>query len=178
MTSDVDAFIMTNDILDPLEMSSKQIWLYQYIHTLNTGSTLPMSFIAMKALVWREILEYDSSLDKPEIGVMGNGLEKMVEHYGKKMNFPTASWGTDQNIISYAIMSSGFCSLPKMHSLWQHINLVPRSFDDQNTCWHGDVGNCNINNALLNCQWWHFTPHQTVTDLQKKFREIMNQVQK
>lgn len=85
-----------------------------------------MSFIAMKALVWREILEYDSSLDKPEIGVMGNGLEKMVEHYGKKMNFPTASWGTDQNIISYAIMSSGFCSLPKMHSLWQHINLVPR----------------------------------------------------
>ena len=85
-----------------------------------------MSFIAMKALVWREILEYDSSLDKPEIGVMGNGLDKMVGHYEKKMDFPTDSWFTDQNIISYAILSSGFCSLPKMNSLWQHINLVPR----------------------------------------------------
>ena len=85
-----------------------------------------MSFIAMKALVWREILEYDSSLDKPEIGVIGNGLDKMVGHYEKKMDFPTDSWFTDQNIISYAILSSGFCSLPKMNSLWQQINLVPR----------------------------------------------------
>ena len=39
MTSDVDAFIMTKDILDPLEMYSIQIWLYRYIHTLKLVST-------------------------------------------------------------------------------------------------------------------------------------------
>jgi hypothetical protein len=39
MTSDVDAFIMTKDILDPLEMYPVQIWLYQYIHTLKLVCT-------------------------------------------------------------------------------------------------------------------------------------------
>ena len=39
VTSDVDAFIMTKDILDPLEMYFMQIWLYQYIYTLKLVPT-------------------------------------------------------------------------------------------------------------------------------------------
>ena len=68
VTADVDAFPMVPDILSrALELTDKKVWIFQYLHTLTTGGTFPMSFIAMKKALWTSIVpERDvGSLSKP-----------------------------------------------------------------------------------------------------------------
>jgi hypothetical protein len=72
VTADVDAFIMTPDIYKPLLLPKRQIWLYRYAFTLGSGSTFMMPFIGAKADVWRHMLEYDSSQDVLDEGLLGS----------------------------------------------------------------------------------------------------------
>ena len=138
VTADVDAFVMTKDIYKPLLLDRK-IWLYRYGFTLGSGSTFMMPFIGIKASVWKDILEYDVSMDRPDKGLLGNGLPAMIQNYGKKMNFnDDYTWDIDQHVLSYAILNSGLCSLPTANNLWSELNLKPNLFNDHDTCWHGN----------------------------------------
>jgi len=186
VTADVDAFVMTPDTYKPLLLPGRQIWLYRYAFTLGTGSTFMMPFIGIRASVWRNILEYDLSMDQPEKGRLGNGLPKMIEEYGTKMSFKESyTWDIDQHILSHAILKSGICSLPKDNKLWKELNLEPNEFDDSKTCWHGSGIYEDCNNVLWsrnmfirysggNCKWWHFYPTETYANLRSKFQEIMD----
>ena len=139
VTADVDAFVMTKDIYKPLLLDRK-IWLYRYAFTLGSGSTFMMPFIGITAKTWKDILEYDVSMDQPAKGLLGNGLPAMIENYGQKMNFSDDyTWDIDQHVLSYAILSSGLCSLPTANKLWKELNLTPNLFNDHNTCWHGKI---------------------------------------
>ena len=127
VTADVDAFIMTPDIYKPLLLPNRKIWLYRYAFTLGSGSTFMMPFIGAKAHVWKEMLNYDPSLDFPEEGILGNNLPKMIDTYSKKMNFSdTYTWDVDQHIVSYGILNSGYCTLPTQNKLWKELKLEPK----------------------------------------------------
>ena len=127
VTADVDAFIMTADTYKPLQLLDRKIWLYRYAFTYGTGATFMMPFIGIKASVWKEILDYDDSLDEPKKGLLGNGLTKMVEDYGMKMTFSDSyTWDIDQHILSHGILKSGYCSLPGDNKLWKELGLEPK----------------------------------------------------
>ena len=133
----------------------------------------------------KTLLEYDSSKDDPDHGVIGNNLPRMIQTYAQKMNF-TSTWYSDQDIFTHAILSSGLCSLPQDHSLWTTLNLQPRiGIDDSKTCWKGSAlfEDCNNDSTMRNmklrfhghnCKWWHFAPRETYSDLKSKFDEIMS----
>jgi len=186
VTADVDAFVMTKDIYKPLLLPGRQIWIYRYAFTMGTGATFMMPFIGIKASVWKNILQYDVSMDQPDKGILGNGLPKMIEDYGTKMSFSeNYTWDIDQHILSHAILSSGICSLPGDNKLWKELNIEPREFDDGKTCWHGSGIYEDCNNVLWtrnlyirykgnNCKWWHFYPSETYAELRSKFQEIIN----
>jgi len=186
VTADVDAFVMTKDIYKPLLLPGRQIWIYRYAFTMGTGATFMMPFIGIKASVWKNILQYDLSMDQPNKGILGNGLPKMIEDYGTKMSFSDSyTWDIDQHILSHAILSSGICSLPGDNKLWKELNIEPREFDDGKTCWHGSGIYEDCNNVLWtrnlyirykgnNCKWWHFYPSETYAELRSKFQEIIN----
>ncbi|XP_023341269.1 uncharacterized protein LOC111711213 isoform X2 [Eurytemora carolleeae] len=55
ITADVDAFVGTPHILDPLNQT-KAVWIWQYELTEQGGETFAMSFIAATSLIWRDIL--------------------------------------------------------------------------------------------------------------------------
>ena len=127
VTADVDAFVMTSDIYKPLLLPGRKIWLYRYGFTLGSGATFMMPFIGIKASVWRQILDYDNSLDLPQKGLLGNGLPALVEKYGAKMNFSQSyTWDIDQHVLSHAILNSGLCSLPGDNKLWQELGITPK----------------------------------------------------
>ena len=126
ITSDVDAFIMKREIVNPLLLPDIKIWIFRYMLTYVTGYSFHMVFIAMKKTFWKQILHYDSSLDEPNIGLIGNGLPKMIFEYGKKMIFDQNTWDIDQQILSHAILESGLCSLPESNNLWKQVNLKSR----------------------------------------------------
>jgi len=186
VTADVDAFIMTPEIYKPLMLINRKIWLYRYAFTLGSGSTFMMPFIGAKAHVWREMLEYDATEDDLNQGILGNNIPKMIKTYSKKMNFSeNNTWDEDQHIVSYGILSSGYCTLPISNNLWKELGLQPNFFDDTETCWHGSGIYEDCNNVLWsrnlfirykgkNCKWWHFYPYETYAELRSKFEEIMS----
>merc|ERR1712223_1507771 len=187
VTADVDAFVMTPEIYQPLiKMPKKKIWLYRYSNTVSSGSTFMMPFIGAKAHVWREILEYDESGDFPNQGNIGNNIPNMIKSYGMKMNFnDSCTWEQDQHIVSYGILNSGYCTLPITNKLWKELGIKPKCIDDTETCWHGSGIYEDCNNLLWSrnmmirykgkkCKWWHFTSHETKEILDSKFKEIIS----
>jgi hypothetical protein len=51
LTSDVDAFVMSSELTEPLELIQTQAWIFQYSHSVesaNDEATFPMCFIALK----------------------------------------------------------------------------------------------------------------------------------
>ena len=144
VTSDVDAFPMTNEMIAPLvRLKERSIWLYRYGLTYASGATFMMAFIGAKAHVWRDILKYDYN---PKIhSDIGQGLPQWIEKYAQiftngnsnisnitsnntisaitKSSNNTYTWEVDQLIISRAILESGLCTLPANNSLWAAVNL-------------------------------------------------------
>ena len=56
ITADVDAFIMTPFILQPLgQFEDKTAWIWQYEHTATTQDTFAMSFIGF--MFWSKLLK-------------------------------------------------------------------------------------------------------------------------
>ena len=127
VTADVDAFIMTKQIVAPLVLlSDRSIWLYRYSFTLGTGSTFMMPFIGAKAHVWRSMLKY-KSYDPQIHSDIGQGIKAWIDQYGRYMEFgEDYTWEVDQHITSRAILESGLCSLPEDNKLWSDLNLKPR----------------------------------------------------
>ena len=128
VTADVDAFVMTPDIYKPLLLPGRDIWLYRYGMTLDSGCTFMMPFIGIRVKIWKDILAYDAKWDLPMQGLLGRGLPKMVDEYKEYINYQgdESGWWIDQAILSHAILKSGICSLPIDNALWQTVNLNPR----------------------------------------------------
>lgn len=175
LTADVDAFIMTPKMVLPIKaLRRKQIWIYRYALTFDMGNTFMLSFIGARAKTWKQILDYSGD------------IPQMMANYSQRMNFPEGyTWDRDQHIVSYAILKSQLCSLPKDNKLWKELNLEPNEQDDSQTCWHGSGAFEDCNNKLWSrniliryhggtCKWWHFYPTETTKDLQNKFNEIMS----
>eukprot|EP00094_Tigriopus_californicus_P001027 TCALIF_00994-PA protein Name:"Protein of unknown function" AED:0.19 eAED:0.19 QI:0/1/0.66/1/1/1/3/108/391 len=175
LSADVDAFIMTPKMVLPIKvLRRKQIWIYRYASTFDLGNTFMLSFIGARAKTWKQILDYNGD------------IPQMMATYSQRMNLPEDyTWDRDQHIVSYAILKSQLCSLPKDNKLWKELNLEPNERDDSQTCWHGSGAFEDCNNKLWSrniliryhggaCKWWHFYPTESVQDLQAKFGEIMS----
>lgn len=146
------------------------------------------TFAGIRKSVWKTLFKYDSSQDDLEAGLLGNGLPKMIATYDALLNFTGGAWSIDQDIFTHEILSTGLCSLPKKHVLWDRLKIdpkIPREFNDSQTCWHGSAIYEDCNNASWernmkirylghNCKWWHFTPQERYPALKSKFDEIMS----
>ena len=83
------------------------------------------------------------------------------------------AWNMDQNILTYLILKSGLCSVPKEHPLWSLLGLEAKPFDDSNKCYHGNEFNCYAKRQNNQCKWWHFMTSETKIDLAKKYHEVV-----
>ncbi len=55
-TADVDTFVISRDIFDELWANQGKVSILQYDNTLFTGKTFAMTFIAMKASMWWQLI--------------------------------------------------------------------------------------------------------------------------
>jgi len=172
ITADVDAFIMTTEILRPLK-KKVSVWIWRYELSYQMGYTFMMPFIGARSKTWKSMLWYNGS------------LSSMVSHYRDIMDLSSDyTWDVDQHIVSHSIISNKLCSLQKTNKLWAELKLEPEPFPDMKTCWHGSgiFEDCNnklwSRNAMIRyqgggCKWWHFYPDEGVNELENKFKEIM-----
>ena len=119
ITADVDAFIMTPDILLPLtNASSVSVWVWRYELSYTSGYTFMMPFIGARSKTWQEIIWYNGS------------LAATVSHYKSLLNMSQEAefWDTDQDIVTYSLVANKVCSLQKSNALWQKLNLPPKPF--------------------------------------------------
>ena len=202
MMSDVDAFITSNEVLEPLiNYPEKQIWIYRYELTEAKGYTFMLQFISAKASAWRRLMS---------IAGVVKDVEEIFEDFReifKLVSDKSYIWDVDQKIVSRNILEKELCNLPKNNKLWENLNLNPRyrkffkvhlvliyctcknsffffrTVDDSNSCYHGRVAfeDCNsamwYRNTLIrymggNCKWWHFYPYETKVDMERKYEEI------
>ena len=174
ITADVDAFIMTGDILKPLK-KPVDVWVWRYELSYNTGYTFMMPFIGARAKTWASLLQNSTS------------ASSLVATNRKLLGLPEstsgANWDLDQKILTRAILDAGYCSLPPTNSLWKELRLEPKPFPDA-SCWRGSGiwEDCNnrlwTRNAMIQwqgggCKWWHFYPDEGVAELEQKFQEIL-----
>ncbi|KAK6192458.1 hypothetical protein SNE40_003922 [Patella caerulea] len=149
VTSDVDAFVMDINIFKPLE-ENYRVWIFQYQRFVQSGGTMPMTFIAMTAGDWKNIIGVNSPTDL--VRTNGNLLRS------------ASQWNYDQIFISYVILKSKLCFLPKIHQLWKIVKLDPLQYDfnDSRTCFHGGFKyhDCTYMRTHQpgGCTWWHFYP--------------------
>ena len=66
VTMDVNAFVVTAKILDPLSfMPDAEAWVFQYHETAGiqtgTGESFNQNIMSMRAKTWRRILDFRSS---------------------------------------------------------------------------------------------------------------------
>jgi len=172
ITSDVDAFIMTKDFLQPLKEDEK-VWIWQYQRAVDESITFAMSFIGATSQVWRELLNYRGT------------LESLVEDYNRLINFKDSAdvqWSIDQLIITHVILKSGLCSLSSRRwKVWKEVNLNSTKARDSESCWKGGrmFDDCNKQNSRGNrrgrysCSWWHFFPEERTKQMDQKYRDIL-----
>ena len=55
-------------------------------------------------------------------------------------------WDWDQNILSWALLSSGLCGLDTNNKLWSTLGLAPR--DSQGQCWGGSTRYDDCNSGM------------------------------
>ena len=125
ITADVDAFIMTSDILLPLtNASSVSVWVWRYELSYASGYTFMMPFIGARSQTWQEMIWYNGS------------LAATVNHYKNLLNISQEAelWDTDQDIVSYSIIAHKKCSLQKSNTVWAKLNLPPRPFQGKHNC--------------------------------------------
>ena len=118
ITADVDAFIMTPDILVPLKKSEVSAWVWRYELSYTNGYTFMMPFIGARSRTWKEIIWYNGS------------LAATVSHYKNLLNISQEAefWDTDQDIVTYSLVANKLCSLQKTNPLWKKLNLPSKPF--------------------------------------------------
>ena len=174
VTADVDAFIMTGDILKPLKKPFI-VWVWRYELSYNTGYTFMMPFIGARAKTWASLLKH--STNSSDLAATNRRLLGLPDS-------PADSWDLDQRILTRAILDAGHCSLPASHALWKELKLDPKPFPDAG-CWRGSGiwEDCNnrqwTRNAMIRwegggCSWWHFYPDEGKNELEEKFQEILS----
>ncbi|KAK6192287.1 hypothetical protein SNE40_003781 [Patella caerulea] len=163
VTSDVDAFVMDFNIFKPLE-ENYRVWIFQYKRFVQSGGTMPMTFIAMTADDWKNVIGVNSPTDL--VSANGNLLKS------------ASQWFYDQTFISYANLKSKLCFVPWIHPLWKIVKLDPLRYDfnDSGTCFHGGLKyhDCTYMRTHQpgGCTWWHFYPHERSDSLYKAFYRI------
>ena len=173
ITADVDAFIMTPKILEPLKRNVK-VWIWRYELSYVNSYTFMMPFIGARSSTWKEIIWFYGD------------LQETVNHYRKLIKISsTEAWDIDQDIVTYSLLTNKLCSLQENNKVWSKLHLDPAPFRDSDTCYHGNGLNEDCNNVLWQrnamikykgggCRWWHFYPYEGVKELEDKFQEIMN----
>lgn len=186
MTVDVNLFVMTKDILNPIFSNPRMTaWvpLYQLLFVDKEFSrdnpprhkTFNQNMIAMRARTWLTITGYQGNLTQ---------LVKSYEKIYKGANLEFGSWWYDQIITTHALLASKICTVPKDRWVWRMFSLkYDRHLEDTNTCWHGrgytgcKAGSGNSHHPRLclgcssykDCKWWHFSGKDRLAEHIKKF---------
>lgn len=156
VTADADSFVMTPEALrGPLSRRRFDGWLFRYTHSIKSGDTLAMDYMAFRKRIWRRIFA----------GVFAPG--ELIREYSRfdgllKANY---TWDYDQLISTRAVLRDGLCTLPVGHPLWRRVGLhgdkkVQRDKSDSK-CFYGDSewDGCNeIRRHHQGCLKWHFLP--------------------
>merc|ERR1712142_887972 len=172
ITSDVDIFPMDKRIVEPLQNKSFTIWIYRHGLTKETGATFAMSIIGMRSKDWRQVLDYSY------LGV-DQDVFSIVSHFNHTFHFNSEkkSWWVDQVLISHAILSHGYCSLPNNNRLWRQLQLSPLKHKPgpSMSCFKGEVMHCNKKRKSQKggCLHWHFHPDEREQDLHQKYFDII-----
>jgi hypothetical protein len=133
VTSDVDAFPISHRVLDPLNDTSLQVWVWQHIFAEQTGERFPMALIGMRSSLWkntvgtRSLKEWIEYMQKTD-----------VVTYLKEQN----PWGLDQQLVTRAILDNKLCNVkvrPDGQSAWKASRLQPEYWEDGTKCFHGKL---------------------------------------
>ncbi len=129
---DVDAFIVRGDIFSNLPVNGSdpdnnknkhQVWLYQYEDAFRHESPFSMSFVAMRARTWQQVMR--------AAGGPADSAESLVSASACQLNLHFRSqWDYDQLILSRAVLKSGLCSVPKSNRLWEQVRVDPDTLED------------------------------------------------
>lgn len=148
VTSDADCFPFNANVLDPLtDHPSVDAWVWQYFHARAKGETFPLSFVALKAKKWRELMGNKTKSEWDE-----------VMHPGQNV------WGLDQRINTRMLLENKVCSVPHVLT-YQRCGLTPRFFNDSATCWHGTRINGHIGHGHRRASWIHLSYKLNVTQI-------------
>jgi len=175
VTVDVNLFVMTSHILDPLKDSPDMLaWVFQYEESAHsrqgTGETFNQNLITMRASTWREVLGYKGDLK--------DTVERFRTKLGGEKLLGSSTWYTDQLMTTHGLLASGICTVPRYSGLWNMKGLLyDPQLKDEKTCFHGQgYADCNkdIHIVYQGCKWWHFYPDQKIQDHYDKFYELTN----
>ena len=140
MTVDVNLFVMTREILQPIFSSpGMTAWvpLYELLFIDDTNKkgdpprhkTFNQNMLAMRARTWLSITGYQGNLTQ---------LVKSYKGIYEGANLEFGSWWYDQVITSHALLTSKICTVPAGLWVWKMFSLEhDPSLVDRETCWHG-----------------------------------------
>ena len=157
--SDVDAFPLSKQVLDPLlEFSSKRVWIWQHIYSEQWGFTFPMSFIALRARDWKKTFVCKFPFDS-----------SCLKHWNTRSSLPTPTsstygWGMDQRIITRVLLEKKLCSVENQMP-WQRVGLQYQPFDDSKTCFHGNETHRHGGMQPKSQNWVHMSSTTTISDV-------------
>eukprot|EP00092_Neocalanus_flemingeri_P060747 GFUD01072885.1.p1 GENE.GFUD01072885.1~~GFUD01072885.1.p1 ORF type:complete len:327 (-),score=61.99 GFUD01072885.1:6-986(-) len=177
LISDVDIFVMDKKIVEPLKLPFTT-WIYQYGRTEREGVAFGMSIIGMRSKGWRKVFDYS------HVGVDGSDMSDIVQHLSNELN--VAPWDIDQVMVSYSILSHGFCTLPDRSPLWTELRLTQPAtsqageqdnLSPSSHCYKGDTQVCERGKESVpeGCLFWHFYPDQGEGDMKIMFDQFMNE---
>jgi len=170
ITADVDGFIMSPRILDPLQKASSfWVWGYDYSRILGVEFQIPL--LGTHSRTWKELIEFNGD------------MRSMIQNYNKLLKMQKEDkndWFWDQNIVSYSLLTKRICSLPDDHEVWTRYRLKPQAFDDSSSCWHGNLSTgmtCCADSKCIeedtSCMWMHLYSQGGVDGLEEKYQKII-----
>ena len=131
--------------------------------------------LVLKTLPWMRLFCILTRLLASPLQLQTGGLTRLVLIIFRII--PVNHIFLSQFLLSYSILSNGFCSLPSDNDLWTTLGLDPLSPPSTipSSCYHGDEETCHKERRKVprGCLWWHFHPDQGVRDMRRKYVEIM-----
>lgn len=118
------------------------LWMWQHYHSERYGKSFPMSFMAMRASLWRIVT-----------ALLWDGMTKKSSH-----------WMNDQILLTRSILRLKLCSV-KNRGFWREADLTydANKFDDGGRCFKGTEE--WRHGAAGRWRWVHMTPGHNSTDV-------------
>ena len=184
VVSDADSFPTMRGVLDPLkEYPTVHAWIWQYFYTVESTHTFPLSFVALRAKKWEEILTKQTN----RINTFANAT--LHQWHSNTLHGETCAgcpppmlsrqakmvaWGLDQRIVTRALLAHKVCSIDNKVT-WARVGMRQhyKTFDDRRTCWHGERRHGNAAFAGSRSSWMHLDVKLTMEEIGHVARDIL-----